>query len=271
MNLEVLVSALNKDPEKLLGKMNIQSPAVVVNQCDRNMTQTFFMGEHEMTVISSTERGVGKSRNECLSRASADLVLFSDDDIIYYDGYHEKIIKEFEALPEADIILFNMEVCEERRTYWNSEVKKIGKTNCGRFPAYSIAAKRESLTKAGIRFSLLFGGGAKYSNGEDSLFLTDALRAGLKIYSSVEVLGKEAAGDSTWFKGFNEKFFFDRGVLFAFLYRGFAPLWAFRFVFLKKNIDTSKVGKKKAWQLIRNGIQEGNRLRKEEANPGERE
>ena len=34
-----------------------------------------------------------------------------------------------------------------------------------------FAVRRERLQAANITFSLLFGGGAKYSNGEDSLFL----------------------------------------------------------------------------------------------------
>ena len=36
---------------------------------------------------------------------------------------------------------------------------------------------------AHITFSLLFGGGAKYSNGEDSLFLKDCLKYGLVVYA----------------------------------------------------------------------------------------
>ena len=265
MKLEVLISALNKDPEKLLNQMNIKSPAVLMNQCERNGKEELTADGFKAKVLYSSDRGVGISRNACLEEASAEYVLFSDDDIIYDDGYEEKILKAFEDCPGADIILFNMVVSDERRTYWNESVKKVGKTGCGRFPAYSIAAKREALIRNNIRFSPLFGGGAKFSNGEDSLFLTDAIRAGLSLYTSPEVLGKEEAESSTWFHGFTDKFFYDRGVLFAFLYKGFAPLWAFRFVFLKKNIDSSGIGQKKAWKLICEGIKEGNKLRKETA------
>ncbi|MBR4580405.1 MAG: glycosyltransferase family 2 protein [Lachnospiraceae bacterium] len=262
MTLEVLISALNVEPEKLLEKMNIQTLAVLVNQCDKDGREELDFNGNKIRLISSTERGVGKSRNACLHNSTADIVLFSDDDIIYENGYEKLVLSAFEENPSADMILFNMVVSEDRKTYWNDGAKKVTKTSCGRFPAYSIAAKREKLVGKNISFSLLFGGGAKYSNGEDSLFLTDCLRAGLKIYTSDKVLGKEVAESSTWFHGFNEKFFFDRGVLFAYLYKGFALLWAFRFVYLKKNIDTSGIGKKKAWKLIRDGIKEGNRLRK---------
>lgn len=262
VTLQVLISALQIEPEKLLEKMNIQTPAVLVNQCGKDERENLQFKGNDILVISSSERGVGKSRNDCLKEASADIVLFSDDDIIYEDGYEKLVLAAFEENPEADIILFNMVVSEDRKTYWNEGVKKVTKTGCGRFPAYSIAAKREKLIKNHIEFSLLFGGGAIYSNGEDSLFLLDALRAKLRIYTSEKVLGKEVAESSTWFNGFTEKFFYDRGVLFAFLYKGFAPVWAFRFVHLKRNIDTKEIGRKKAWKLILDGIREGNRIRK---------
>ena len=262
MALQLLISALKKDPAELISKMNIQTDAVLVNQCDEDVCREIEYRGKRVLVCSKKERGVGKSRNLCLEKATEEYVLFSDDDIVYDDGYEEKVLGAFERNDAADLLLFNIRVSPERKTYWNDSQRSVSKFNCGRYPAYSIAAKREALQKAGVRFSLLFGGGAKYSNGEDSLFLTDCLRKGLKIYTSTEVLGKEEPGKSTWFYGFTEKFFFDRGVLFAFLYRESALLWAFRFVFLKKEIDTTSIGKKKAWELIREGIREGKKLQK---------
>ena len=262
MGLQLLISALNKNPAELTGQMNMECPAVLVNQCDEEKTEEIIVLGQSVKVISMKERGVGLSRNTCIENATEETVLFSDDDIVYDSGYVSKVEEAFARHPDADVLLFNVRVSENRRTYWNTEDKKLGKTGVGRYPAYSIAAKRESLIKSGVRFSLLFGGGAKYSNGEDSLFLTDCLRNGLILYSVTDVIGEEKENESTWFKGFTEKFFFDRGVLFAFLYTNTALIWAFRFVFLKKNIDTSGVGKKTAWKKIREGIKEGKKLRK---------
>lgn len=262
MALQLLISALNKNPAELIAQMNIQTDAVLVNQCDEDVCREIDYKQNRVTVYSKKERGVGLSRNLCLEKATEEYVLFSDDDIVYDDGYEEKVLGAFEKNDAADVLLFNMRVAPERKTYWNEKEKSVSRLNCGRYPAYSIAAKRESLKKAGVTFSLLFGGGAKYSNGEDSLFLTDCLRRGLRLFTSTEVLGREEAGESTWFHGFTEKFFFDRGVLFAFLYPKTAGLWAFRYVYLKKDVDSSKIGKQKAWKLICDGIREGKKLRK---------
>ena len=262
MAAEVLISALKANPKALSEQMHLNSPAVLVNQCDKDGEEELSVNGCTVRVVSQTGRGVGLSRNTALENAREEYVLFSDDDIVYDAGYAEKVTKAFEENTDADLLLFNVRVCEERRTYWIESKKKIGRMNCGRYPAYSIAAKREALVRAGVKYSLLFGGGAKFSNGEDSLFLTDCLRAGLKIYAVPVEIGEETYRESTWFHGFNEKFFYDRGVLFAFLYRGLAPLWAFRFVYIKKNVKFDEVPKKKAYKLIRDGIREGNKLRK---------
>lgn len=101
---------------------------------------------------------------------------------------------------------FNIEVEESRRTYHITERKRVHWYNCGRYGAVSFAVHRDSLLASGSTFSLLFGGGAKYSNGEDSLFLAEFLRKGYKVYTAPVTIGREEAGDSTWFHGYNEKF-----------------------------------------------------------------
>lgn len=104
------------------------------------------------------------------------------------------------------MIIFNIEVEESRRTYHITERKRVHWYNCGRYGAVSFAVRRDSLLASGSTFSLLFGGGAKYSNGEDSLFLTEFIQKGYKVYTAPVTIGREEAGDSTWFHGYNEKF-----------------------------------------------------------------
>lgn len=77
------------------------------------------------------------------------------------------------------------------------------------FPRVTI--KMASIRKANLWVSTLFGGGAKYSSGEDNLFLVNALRLGLKVYVYPAYIGGVKTGNSTWFKGLTEKYFFDKG------------------------------------------------------------
>lgn len=257
MKVQVLVSAMNQDPKTLVEKMNLSSDAVIINQCDREDKERFTFRDREIVCYSFPERGVGKSRNSALKRADRDICLFSDEDIVYTDDYEEKIIQEFEHNPKADMLVFNIEVEESRRTYFNTERKRVHLYNCGRYGAVSFAFRTDKLKESGVEFSLLFGGGAKYSNGEDSLFIKEFISKGYRVYTAPVTIGREEAGESTWFQGYTEKFFFDRGVLYTFLYGGLALLMALRFLIAHKDKMCRDISFQKAFSIMRKGIIRG--------------
>lgn len=258
MRLQVLVAAVNADARGLAKKMNLQTDALIVNQCDRYAYEEFENQGHRVRCFSMTERGVGLNRNTALMRSDGDVCLFGDEDIVYASGYAEAITEEFERHPEADLILFNVKVCEERRTYWNETFGRVRGFNSGRYPAYSIAARRDRLIQKNICFHLCFGGGAKYSNGEDSLFLRDAIKAGLRTYKSPVLIGEEIPRPSTWFHGYNDKFFYDRGVLYGELYGPWmAPVRAYRWLFKNKKVMCANYPFAQAKTMMKKGWRDG--------------
>lgn len=259
MKVQLLIAAMHKNPRKLVEKMQVSTDAILVNQCDENGYEEFDITDEngEKRVVkaySFGEKGVGLSRNTALLRADKEISLFSDEDIIYEKDYESKIIKEFEKHKDADVLLFNVRVCEARRTYFHQKFHRVRWYNCGRYPAYAIAIRTERMHECNLTFSLLFGGGAKYSNGEDSLFLRDCLKAGLKMYASTEVIGEEEENESTWFFGYNRKFFYDRGVLYHYLYGKMAAVWGFRFLWKNKNTMCQKISLKQAYGYLKEGI-----------------
>lgn len=264
MAVQVLVSVVEKDSRTLVKEMHIETDAVIVNQCDHYGVESFDYNGRSIRVFHMAERGVGLSRNTALMRADGDICLFSDQDIVYEEGYEQKILQAFEKCPDADMMVFNIEIGEERRTYYNTEVKKVRWYNCGRYGAVSFAVKREKLFESGVTFSLLFGGGAKYSAGEDSLFLKEFMDKGYRVYTSPEVIGTEKEGNSTWFSGYHEKFFFDRGVLYHFLYGPLAKLWGFRFLLVHRKKMCQEISLKEAYRIMKEGIRSvrraGNRI-----------
>jgi glycosyltransferase involved in cell wall biosynthesis len=215
---------------------------------------------HRVRFFSFPERGIGKSRNEAIERADGDICLFSDEDIVYEAGYAQAIEEEFARNPRADMILFNIEVEESRRTYHITERRRVHWYNCGRYGAVSFAVKRNSLLESGVRFSLLFGGGARFSNGEDSLFLKEFMDRGYQVYTAPVTIGRETAGESSWFDGYNEKFFHDRGVLYHYLYGGMAKPFAMRFLLAHRAKLCEKTTLGQAFRWMLEGIREGRRL-----------
>lgn len=97
-----------------------------------------------------------------------------------------------------------------------------------RFGAARIAFRRKSITKNGITFNLHFGGGTEYSAGEDTLFLHDCLRKGLKIVAVPDSIATLLENrESTWFKGYTDKYFLDRGALFAAISKKWLPFYVY--------------------------------------------
>ena len=257
MKLQLLVSAMNKDAENLINTMGITTDAVIINQCDKYDTRIFEDKNKKIEFYDMNERGVGRSRNSAVLKSSGDILLFSDEDIVYENDYEKRVIKAFEENKNADMLIFNIEVDESRRTYHIDKKTKVGIFNCGRYPTYSMAVKRDVLLKKGIMFSLLFGGGAPYSAGEDSLFIMDCVKSGMNIYALPITIGREELRPSTWFNGYTEKFFYDRGVLFAHLYGKAAGIMAARYVLAKKKVMCREIKPRDAYNLIKKGIKDG--------------
>lgn len=256
MGLQVLVSAVGAEPKQLAEKMNLSTKAIIVNQTDRFSYEEFERKEKQIKAYSFKEKGVGLSRNSCLMRAEEEICLFSDEDIVYKEDYERLILQEFEKRKEADMILFNVEVAPERRTYHIADYGRVRWYNCGRYPTYSFAFRLDKVRRKNITFSLLFGGGAKYSNGEDSLFLNECLKKGLKVYTAPVTIGMETLRESTWFRGYNEKFFYDRGVLYRELYGKLRKPIALRFLLKHRETMCKEIPVWKAYRLMKAGMEE---------------
>ena len=256
MKLQVLISAVNRQAKELIETMNLATDGIIINQCDRHGYQKINIDDKVVEVYDFAERGVGLSRNNALLRADADIVLFSDEDISYVDGYEKLVLDAFDANKDADMLVFNFDVCQERRTYWITKKTRVRTFNSGRYPTYSFAIRLSKLRKSRVMYSLLFGGGAKYSCGEDSLFIRDLIRSGFRVYALPICIGREIERESSWFSGYNEKFFFDKGVLFHFLYGALAPVMVRLFIWKKRKFMFGDVSKKKAYELMMAGIKE---------------
>lgn len=212
--VQVLIATMHQNNHSLIERMNIQTDALVGNQCDRNEIEKYEYKGNSIEWFSFAERGVGLNRNNVLMRANADYCLFADDDMVLYDDYEEIILNAFKKNEKADVLIFNIdEECDSNRRY-NRKIKRIGLHNYMNYGAARIVIKRSAVSYQGISFNLNFGGGTIHSSGEDTLFLRDCLRAGLKIYAVPESLAcLTQMRESSWFQGYNKKYFFDKGVV----------------------------------------------------------
>lgn len=250
MKLQVLVSTMHQRDYSLLDRMNIQSDAIVVNQCKTDSVEVFAYNGHCVKWISQNARGVGRSRNTALLYAEADILLFADDDVVYEDGYAERVVSFFEEHPNVSVATFNLESLNPNRPeVLVKKTHRLHRFNCMKFGAFRIAIRKEDICRSNIWFSLLFGGGARYQAGEDNLFMCNCIQRGLRCLATNCFLGVVKQENSTWFRGYSEQYFYDRGALFAAMF----GKWS-RFFLLLMEVKSSRKYEAPLCARLRRGI-----------------
>lgn len=260
MMLQVLVATMHQDDFSIADKMNICCDCVIANQADYEAIAVRENSDYHQKMITTKTRGVGLNRNIALLASTADIVLFADDDVVYYDDMPKQVIKAFEDFPKADVIVFGMDMLKEGKIFEKRrcEKKRVYPWNSMRFGTYRIAARKKAITNNNITFNQCFGGGCKFSAGEDTLFLKECFDKGLKVYSYDYVLGTCNKDTSTWFNGYNEKYFYDKGVLLRHLFPKTAYIMALYFGVLFKRETRIKVLERLS--LIYSGIYHGKKM-----------
>lgn len=254
MKLQVLLSVMDQLDHSILIKTNISTEAIIVNQCKINRREVFMNRSNKIVFISMPDRGVGLSRNTAFLNSTSDLAVFADQDIEYNDNYEKIISYEFEKKPNADIIIFNTRSKNANNpTYMIKKDRRVRRYNCLRYGATKIAIKTDRVRASGVKFSLDFGGGAKYSSGEDSLFLYQCIKKGLRVYACNKEIGTVDQENSTWFTGYNDKFFKDKGVFFYTLSPKLAYIYAIYFV-IKGSAFRSNKSRLEILSLVYGGI-----------------
>ena len=214
MKIQVLVAAMHQNDISLLEKMNIQSDAIIGNQCDRNSIESFEWNDHTITYLNFAERGVGLNRNNSLMRATGDICLFADDDMVYCNDYVKTVETAFAEHPEADVIVFNLIEPIPTRPV----IQKFGRVRFYNFLRYGtarIAFRTASVKREGIFFNQCFGGGTEHAHGEDNLFLAACLQKKLAVFAypaPIATLTEER--ESSWNGGYDEKYLKDQGILY---------------------------------------------------------
>ena len=259
MKLDILMSCMHQRDDALVRSSRITGSAVVINQCDREE----FAEYGPVRMYSTTQRGLTKSRNMAISKSDADVCLLCDDDEVFVEGYEGAILKAYEQLPQADVIIFKM---VNRAPSFSDEVQRLRFPKTMKVSSWQISFRRESLLKGGVRFDELLGAGTGNGAEEELKFLTDCEKAGLKIYYVPTGIATVAQAESTWFSGFDARFFENRGATTRYILGWpVASLYALYYVLRKKKLYESQISSVDALRAIFRGIRE-NKISKQAAN-----
>lgn len=226
--MQLLVTTVNLDsPSNLLSKLNVRTRFLIGNQTSFNSDEKLLYNSFEGLLINRRERGVGINRNQLINHSSSDICILSDDDMEFVDDYPEIVDKAFSENKDADVIIFNIGDRDNARRQ-NTRIKNLSIFNYMNYGAARLAFRRDSIVLNGIAFNTMFGGGCRFSCGEDSLFIRECIRKGLKVIAFPITIARLLDDrESSWFKGYNDKYIFDQGVFLALAHPVLCRLFSF--------------------------------------------
>ena len=265
--MTVLVVTHDREKEdilSLLSFLRIESDAVFANQCGRDGSYSFEHEGHRVTVHESSERGVAKNRNFLLSKAPDGFCLCIDDDCPLNEGY-ASVVGDFFAKWGCDVALFNGRVPYEG----NRKVHELPTARVRRFRDVSyaggpgLAFVGAKLKATGLHYDERVGYPNEVYAGEDSLFLRALTKTDLVFYRAEDLLftvALDKQDNSSYFQGFDERFFFTRGALGKLLYPHspvFYPLHQLLVLRKKSGLPLRKI-----WPGFHRGRQRGKAMAK---------
>jgi glycosyltransferase involved in cell wall biosynthesis len=250
VDLQVLLSAMYLKDYRYIDTLNITTDCIVINQCDDEGKMSILHNGRSIKFVSTKERGLSKSRNMAISLADADICILCDNDVEYLSDYEATILEEFEKHPEYDIIVFFIKRNKPSSKPYFKNKKRLGYLSTLKVLSPEIAFRRKSIVDNNIQFKTDFGAGAKYSMGEENIFLYDCLKRGLKILYVPKQIATLRDEESTWFKGYTEKYFIDRGAIFCEMSKRFSVILIIQFALRKRRLFKKQISVRKAIKLM---------------------
>lgn len=262
MRLEVLLSCMHQQGDGLIRASGLTGDVVVINQCDREGYAEYRTEKGTVRMYSVRQRGVSRSRNLAVEMAAADICLLCDDDEEFLPGYEKKILDAYGEIPQADVLIFKM---VNRPPSFPDRMVRLRFPLTLRVSSWQISFRLEKLRTSGIRFDEHVGAGSGNGAEEELKFLLDCEKAGLRIYYVPVEIASVAQEKSTWFHGFTEEFFVNRGTTTRYILGPvFASIYAVYYVLFKRQLYKKELSSGKALKAIFRGIRE-NKIGKEMA------
>ena len=254
MKLEVLMSCMHQADDELVRKSRITGDVVVINQCDRDGYDEYPTPTGRARMFHTTQRGLTKSRNMAFARSQADICLLCDDDETLETDYEARILEAYDELPQADVIVVKI---RNWRNALGEQTRQIRFPQTMKVSSIQISFRRQSLLDQGIRFDELLGAGSGNGAEEELKFLTDCEKAGLKIFFVPVTVAALTSEESTWFGGFTEIFFENRGATTRYILgTGLALLYAVYYIIRKRNLYRKSITPARALRATFRGIRE---------------
>ncbi|WP_417856442.1 glycosyltransferase family 2 protein [Xanthomarina gelatinilytica] len=231
---EILVATTNRTTLDFIDNMfknNVLEHyhLLIINQTSEH--KLLVSHKPNIRVINAFETGLSRSRNLAIQHAIGDICLLADDDVVYLQGFENKIMESYYQLKDADLITFKT-ITTENKPYSNYPKKVTGLEDFYRkVLSIEITFKRDVILKNNISFNENFGLGSVFQDCENRLFLEEVLKnKQIKAYFSPEfiVVHKplSSSDDVT-----SDRYMFARSALFYKYHGIFAWIYVCKLIF----------------------------------------
>lgn len=187
MTLNVLISTIDngiKTINRILLSFRNDVKYIISHQYrdDKYLTIPKELLRDDVIVSQIPGPGLCKSRNNAIKLASGDICVIADDDVRYTHDYFDSILCVYED-DSIDIACFKIFTGHDGSSYkkYPAEVYLINSNSTYSPSSIEITFRLLSIHQKGILFDERFGLGTFLAGGEEAIFITDALKAKLKI------------------------------------------------------------------------------------------
>ena len=138
-------------------------------------------------------RGAARSRNAAIAAAETPLLLFADDDQGFDPAGWQQLRQLFAARPQLDFLCARLRVPEGgwRKPYGPERIRPARRLNCLKLGTPEMALRLAPVRAAGVQFDPRFGAGGQWPAGDEFIFASDCLTAGLRGCHVPVGLGEE--------------------------------------------------------------------------------
>lgn len=190
MTIEVLICSFNKGIVKVDDVLLEPCPDVryivsyqYTDERYLEMIPQTLLQRKDVTLFKYKGQGLSSNRNQALSHATADIILYADDDTHLYDNTFATIRETFAERPDIDVALYCATSYTGRplKDYPQEECIVTAVPTVYHVSTIETVFRREKVQGA-LRFDERFGLGTKFLTcGEEDIWLHDALRHQLRL------------------------------------------------------------------------------------------
>lgn len=250
--LELLCVTMHQTDFSKIEQMNLHCDVVFANQADWDSVEELEFENHRARMITTKTRGLSKNRNIAMDQILDDteILLLTDDDLRFYDGFEMLVLQEFENHPDAEAIRFNLNSVSERKISMKqiANFHRATHREVGSWGVCGMAIKTKALYRYGLRFNERFGAGTPNYCGEDTIFLQEMLKKRIRLYASPICIADIDQSVSSWFEGYTARYFTTNGMILHEIYPGLCYLLALRSAWRFSRRPATNLG---LWDIIK--------------------